>query len=307
MRIMAFRLSSYLSLALFALFALFAAPAKAALSVVATTPDLAAIARSVGGDRVAVRALALHTQDPHWVDPKPSLALALSRADLLLAVGAELEAGWLPALQVGSRNGNIQNGARGFLDCSTLVELLERPVTRVDRSMGDIHPHGNPHYLLDPRAAERVAVAIGKRLSELDPAGTALYLERTKRFLEELRNARVAWEKRLSKLRGRKVLAYHRSLAYLASWAGLEIVGHIESRPGIPPDPRHVAQLIARARQDQIRLVLQESWSPSSTSELVAKRIGGKLVRLPGAANFKAGQDYLAFIQSVVKLLEDAA
>jgi zinc/manganese transport system substrate-binding protein len=124
------------------------------------------------------------------------------------------------------------------LDCSTLVDLLERPATKVDRSMGDIHPTGNPHYLLDPRAAERVAVGIGKRLSELDPDGSAAYLEQTKRFLGNLRSARAGWEKRLEKLRGRKVLAYHRSLAYLANWTGLDVVDHIESKPGVPPDPR---------------------------------------------------------------------
>jgi zinc/manganese transport system substrate-binding protein len=157
------------------------------------------------------------------------------------------------------------------------------------------------------RAAERVAVGIGKRLSELDPEGSAAYLEQTRQFLESLRRARAGWEKRLEKLRGRKVIAYHRSLAYLASWARLDVRDHIESKPGVPPEPRHVAELIANATQNQIRLVLQESWYPTSTSELVAKKLGGRLLRLPSATNFQAGQSYLTFLEQIVKLLEGAA
>src|SRR5687768_11602223 len=137
--------------------------AHAELAVIATTPDLASVARSIGGDRVQVSALSLSTQDPHWVDARPHLALALSKADVLLVTGADLEAGWLPTLLTGSRNGKIQRGAPGHLDCSTLVSLLEIPSGKLDRSMGDVHAQGNPHYTLDPRRAERVAVGIGKR------------------------------------------------------------------------------------------------------------------------------------------------
>jgi zinc/manganese transport system substrate-binding protein len=293
-------------LLIFSWFAANASAARASISVVATTPDLAAIAQAVGGSRVSVRSLSLPTQDPHWVDAKPSLALDLSHAELLLVVGAELELGWLPTLQVGSRNGRIQNGARGFLDCSELVELLERPAGKIDRSKGDVHPTGNPHYLLDPRAAERVAVGLGKRLSELDPEGTSAYLERTKSFVTSLRQARARWEKQLEPLRGRQVIAYHRSLVYLARWAGFGVLGHVEPKPGTPPDPRHVAELIARARQKQARLVLQEEWHPTSTSELIAKKLGGKLVRLPGGTNFQAGQSYIDFLDRVVKALIEA-
>jgi zinc/manganese transport system substrate-binding protein len=142
------------------------APAHAAVNVVASTPDLANVARSVGGDKVHVTALALPTQDPHWVDARPNLMLDLSHADLLISVGAELEIGWLPTLQVGSRNGKIQRGSPGFLECSELVELMERPPGKVDRSMGDIHPTGNPHYMLDPRRVERVAVGIATCISQ---------------------------------------------------------------------------------------------------------------------------------------------
>jgi len=281
-------------------------PAHAELRVVTTTPDLAAIASAIGGARVKVKALALPTQDPHWVDARPNLALELSKADLLLAVGAELETGWLPTLQVGSRNGKVQKGAAGYLECSDLVDLLERPAGKVDRSMGDIHPTGNPHYLFDPRAVERVAVGIGRRLAELDPDAKPAYLAQTTQFISELRAARAKWEQRLKAARGREVITFHRSLIYLADWAGLVIVDEIEARPGVPPNPAHVADLIARAKQRKIRAIVQESFYPTSTSELVAQKIGAKVVRLPGGANFQSGQSYIAFMNQVVSLLERA-
>ena len=280
-------------------------PAWAALNVMTTTPDLAAIARAVGGERVSVRSLSLPTQDPHWVDAKPSLALDLSHADLLVVVGAELELGWLPSLQLGSRNGRIQRGARGFLDCSELVNLLDRPAGKVDRSQGDIHSTGNPHYLLDPRAGERVAVGIGKRLAELDPKGAAAYLEQTKRFVTSLQESQLRWQKQLERVRGRRVVAYHRSLAYLANFAGIEVIDHVESKPGVPPAPRHVAELIALAQQKGVEVVLQEQWYPTGTSALIAKKLRGQLVRLPGATNFQGGQSYMGFIDQLVKTLAE--
>lgn len=279
--------------------------ARATLSVLTTTPDLAAVASALGKERVRVRALSAPTQDPHWVDARPNLALELSHADLLITVGAELEIGWLPTLQLGSRNGKIQKGAKGYLECAGFVDLLEQPTVKVDRSMGDIHPSGNPHYMMDPRAAERVAVGIGRRLAELDPKGRAHYLENTKKFVGELRRLRKQWEEKLKPLRGREVIAFHRSLSYLADWLGLVVVDHIEPKPGIPPNPRHVAQVIQHAKTHQVRAVLQEDFHPSSTSELVAKKVGAKLVKLPGATNFPGGQSYTAFIEQVVKRLAE--
>ena len=285
---------------------LIALPAHAALPVVTTTPDLAAVTAAVGGKRVKVRALALPTQDPHWVDARPNLALELSNAKLLIAIGSDLEIGWLATLQLGSRNGDIQKGAKGFLDCSELVSLLDVPTTKVDRSMGDIHAAGNPHYMFDPRAVERVAVGIGKRLSELDPAGRDVYLEQTKKFVTALRGARKGWEKKLAGARGREVIAFHRSLTYLADWVGLAVLDHVEPKPGIPPNPHHVADLIQRARQHKIKALIQESWYPTNTSELIAREIGAKLVRLPGATNYQAGQSYIAFMGEVVRRLAGA-
>ena len=280
--------------------------AHAELEVIATTPDLANLAAAVGGRRVHVQALALPTQDPHWVDARPSLVLQISRADLLLSVGAELELGWLPTLLVGSRNGRVQRGSPGFLEAAELVDLLERPTGKVDRSQGDIHPSGNPHFLFDPRRAERVAVGIGKRLAELDPEGRATYLENTRSFVQALRQARQRWEERLSKARGREVLTFHRSLSYLADWLGLIVVDYLEPKPGVPANPRHVAQLIARCKQHPVSALLQESWYPSSTSELFAAQTQVALVVLPGASDFPGGQSYIGFLERVVDQLETA-
>jgi zinc/manganese transport system substrate-binding protein len=280
--------------------------AHAELEVIATTPDLANLAAAVGGRRVHVQALALPTQDPHWVDARPSLVLQLSRADLLLSIGAELEIGWLPTLLVGSRNGRVQRGSPGFLEAAQLVDLLERPTGKVDRSQGDIHPSGNPHFLFDPRRAERVAVGIGKRLAEIDPEGRATYLENTTRFVQTLRQARQRWEERLSKARGREVLTFHRSLSYLADWLGLIVVDYLEPKPGVPPNPRHVAQLIARCKEHPVSALLQESWYPSSTSELFAAQTQVALAILPGASDFPGGQSYVSFLERIVEQLEAA-
>ncbi len=278
--------------------------AHAALRVVTTTPDLAAITQAVGAGRVEVTALATATQDPHFVDARPHLALALHHADLLVEVGADLEVGWLPTLLTGARNGAIQRGARGSLDASTLVTLLEVPTGKVDRAMGDIHPQGNPHYLLDPRRAERVAVGIGKRLAELDPAGRDAYLEATKRFVGELRVARAGWERRLAALRGQRIVGYHRSLAYLADWLGLVVVEHLEPKPGIPPSPRHVADVVAVGKARQVTLLLQEAWHPTGTSSVAASSMGARLVVIPGMTDFSHGQSAVAFLEGVVARLE---
>jgi len=278
--------------------------ADAALRVVTTTPDLAAITRAVGAGRVEVTALATASQDPHFVDARPHLALALHQAALLVEVGADLEIGWLPTLLTGARNGAIQRGARGALDASTLVTLLEVPAGQVDRAMGDIHPQGSPHFMLDPRRAERVAVGIGKRLAELDPAGQGAYLEATKRFVGELRAARTGWEGRLAGLRGKPIVAYHRSLAYLADWLGLVVVEHLEPKPGIPPSPRHVADVVAVGKAKQVRLLVQEAWYPTGTSSVAAASMGARLVVIPGMTDFAHGQSYVAFLASVVARLE---
>jgi len=281
-----------------------AGTAHAELKVVATVPALAAIARDVGGSRVSVSSLALPTQDPHFVDAKPSLALELSRADLLLAVGLQLEIGWLPTLQIGARNPKIQLGGAGFLDCSTLIRVLEVPMQALDRSMGDVHPGGNPHYLYDPRAAAAVARGVAARMKELDPSGAAAYDKGLADFVARLDAARAGWEKRLAPARGQAIVTYHRSWVYLSNWLGLEEVATIEPKPGIPPTPSHAAKVLGVMRARNVRIILREGYYPDAMCDVLAQRAGAKALLLPGGPDFRGGQTYVQYLEEIVTRLE---
>jgi zinc/manganese transport system substrate-binding protein len=280
------------------------AAAQAALKVVTTVPALAAIARDIAGPHAEVKSLTRSTQDPHFVDARPSLALDLNHADLLLTVGLELEVGWLPTLLTGARNHDIMVGGRGYVDCSQFVGLQDVHTGHVDRAMGDIHPGGNPHYLADPRAAAEVARGIAGRLQAMDPGQRSAYQQGLDGFLGRLTAARAGWEKRLAGARGTPVVGYHKTWTYFAGWLGLEEIGFLEPKPGIPPNPSHVAQLLVQARERKVRVVLQEEYYPDSTSRLVAERIPAALVRVPGGPDFQGGQSYLDYIERLVTLLE---
>lgn len=280
------------------------APAHAGLDIVATVPDLAAIAKEIGGSKASVTSLSLHTQDPHWVDAKPSLALDVSRADLLLAVGAELEIGWLPTLLVGARNPKVQRGGSGYLECAGTVSLLDVPAGPVDRSQGDIHPTGNPHYLHDPRAAAVCARSIAARMSELDPGGSSTYKRNLDDFLARLDARRELWEQRMARHRGAPVITYHRSWAYLLAWLGLREAAALEPKPGIAPSPRHVAQVIGLGRSKGVKVLLQEAYLPGRTGQLVASKIGARQVSAPGGTNFHGGQSYIEHIDEIISMLD---
>ncbi|MCG8422092.1 MAG: metal ABC transporter substrate-binding protein [Proteobacteria bacterium] len=290
------------------LFAAFAAPqsARAELSVVATVPDLAALVKEVGGSKVSVTALSLATQDPHWVDAKPSLVLKVNQADLLVAVGVQLEVGWLPVLQSGARNSRIQRSGAGFLECAAHVELLEVPRVPVNRSMGDVHPGGNPHFLYDPRQARACASAIASKMAALDPDNATAYHKNLAEFGRRLDRARQQWEKRMDRHRGTSVVTYHRSWVYLTKWLGLVEVATLEPKPGIPPSPGHLAKVIRLARSKQVKLLFQEAYYPSRTGNLVADKIGARLVSLPGGTDFRKGQSYLDHMEQVISRLDKA-
>jgi zinc/manganese transport system substrate-binding protein len=283
-----------------------ARPSQAETHVVASVPDLAALAKEIGGNLVSARSLSLPTQDPHFVDAKPSLALVLNRADLLLYVGLDLEIGWLPTLIVGARNPNIQPGAKGHLDCSQFVNKMDLPRQAIDRSQGDIHPAGNPHYLYDPRAAEAVASGIAGRLAAVDPTHAADYKTGAEALVRRLQAERAGWEKRLGRFRGTPVIGYHRTWTYLCDWLGLEQIAFLEPKPGIPPNPRHVADLLVQARAKKVRIFLQEDYYPDSTARLVATRSGAQLVRVPAASNFPAGETYARHVAKVVDAIGKA-
>lgn len=297
---------SLLAAALSAALALLPTSARADLRVAATTPDLAAISKAVGGKTVQVTALSLPTQDPHFVDAKPSLVLELNRADLLVRAGLGLEQGWLPTLVNGARNARIRPGGPGFFDASTSVNVLEVPEHPVDRSQGDVHPEGNPHFLYDPRRAEQVARALAARMAELDPKNAQAYQANAQRFVSELEAARSGWEKRLAPLRGKPVVAFHKTTPYLAEWLGLDVVAFLEPKPGIPPNPSHVVKVLGTARARHVVAVLREEYYPDPSAQLVAEKIPARLVVLPGGTDVRAGETYLQNMEQVVKDLEEA-
>ncbi len=281
--------------------ALWPGRARAELRVVATIPDFGQIAQEVGGRRVTVESLVRGTQDPHFVDPRPSFIVALNRADLLLWTGAGLEIGWLPPLVQGARNRAILTGQPGSLELREAVELLDLP-GRVDRSLGDVHPSGNPHFWIDPRNGMRIARAIAARLEQLDPAGATQYRTGLAGFEARLARRIAEWDALLAPFRGTKVVVYHRSWPYFLGWAGLVEVGTVEPLPGIPPSSNHIAQLIQRVRREGVRLVIAESYYPANASRLVAQATGARFLQLPsmvGAA--PRAQTYLDTIDALVR------
>jgi zinc/manganese transport system substrate-binding protein len=280
----------------------------AALHVVSSIPTLGSLAKEVGGDRIEVESLGKGYQDPHFIEPKPNLMLVLNRADLLLHVGLELEIGWLPPLVLGSRNPKIQPGDLGNLDCSRAIPVLDIPTTKVDRSMGDIHPQGNPHYWLPPGNAKIIAREIAQRLEQLDPEGRAEYEKNLAAF-----NARVdaklkEWSPMVARLKGIKVATYHKSWSYVSQWLGLEEIGYVEPKPGIPPDPQHLARLIAVMKQEGAKLLLVEDFYNKSVASLVAQKAGAKLLTLPTDVGATPEiKDWFTLVDHVVKALAAAA
>jgi len=295
-----------IQLATVALSLAFTSAAHAKVEVVTTVPDLAALARVVGGDKVSITSLSLPTQDPHFVDAKPSLVLKLNKADLLIAIGLDLEVGWLPVLQNGARNPKVATGGKGYLECAQHVKLLEIPTKAIDRSMGDIHPGGNPHYLFDPRQAARCTQAIAAKLGELDPGNAKLYAANTKAFLAKLDTARADWEKRMAPFKGHSVITFHRSWNYLVDWLQLVSIGELEPKPGIPPTSRHVAALLQLGKAKGVKCVIQEAFYPDKTGRLVANKLGGQVVLLAGGSDVGAGETYIDHMTHVIDSLEGA-
>jgi zinc/manganese transport system substrate-binding protein len=282
------------------------ASAAEPLRVVTTVPELAAITRSIGGDDVVVTTMAQPGQDAHVVDARPSLALDLHKADLLIVVGLDLEIGWLPVLQTGARNPAILQGGRGWLDASTLIRPLDVPAAGADRSLGDVHVGGNPHYLLDPRIVALVAQAIAERLTELRPARQEAIAGRLAAFLAELSARRVVWEARLAPLAGKRVLTYHRSLSYLFDWLQLESAGELEPKPGVPPSPAHLAKLLTQLAHDKPVFLLHEPWYPDRTAAMVGKRLGIRHAVLPVGPNIAEGESWIGWMDRAVDIMAEA-
>ncbi|MGE5362143.1 MAG: metal ABC transporter substrate-binding protein [Bacteroidales bacterium] len=282
--------------------------AAAKLKVVASTQDLASLASEVGGDRIDVQALAKGYQDPHFVEPKPSFILALNKADLLIVVGRELEIGWLPPLIQQSRNSRIQPGADGYLDASLTVKILEIPTGQVTRAMGDVHPMGNPHYWLDPENGRRIAQAIQKKLAAMQPADAAYFAQRLADFEKRLTEAEKRWDSAMGPLRGMKIVTYHRSWPNFADHFGLNVVGYIEPRPGIPPSPSHTLELSAEMKRQNVKLMLIEPYFDTKTPDAIARDTGAKvLIMAPSVGGEKDITDYFKLFDYDINLFTSAA
>src|SRR6187399_2892789 len=251
-----------------------ATPAFAQLKVVTTTEDLAAIAREVGGDKIKVTAIAKGYQDPHFVDPKPSFMLEVSRANLLIAIGRELEIGWLPPLINNSRNAKVQPGSSGYLDASANVKILEIPTGQITRAMGDVHPAGNPHYWLDPGNGRRIASAIRDKLSELSPNDKAYFAQRFNEFDKRLAEAEKGWNAIMAPYKGTKIVTYHRSWPNFMERFGLVVMGYVEPKPGIPPSPSHTLELIEDMKAQGVKLIVVEPYFDLKTPQAVANGVG---------------------------------
>src|SRR6202049_3135947 len=286
--------------------ATFSPPTAAAknLKVITTLTDLASLTQEVGGDKVDVEALAKGYQDPHFVDPKPSFLLKLRHADLLISVGLELEIGWLPPLITQSGNGNIQPASPGYLDASQFAEILEIPQGAVTRAEGDVHPLGNPHYWLDPDNGRRIARGIANKLREADPGDEAYFPQRFQDFDKRLTAAEQKWDAEMRPYRGRKVVTYHRSFPNFAKHFGLDVIGYVEPRPGIPPTPTHTIELIQLMKRENCKVVLVEPYFDLKTPQSIGRETGAQVVvYLPSVGGEKQVTNYFALFDYDIALL----
>jgi zinc/manganese transport system substrate-binding protein len=277
----------------------FSSAAEAKLRVVTSLQDLASIAQAVGGDRVETFALAKGYQDPHFVDAKPSFVLQLSRADLLIVAGLELEIGYLPPMIDQSRNAKIHPGNPGYLDASVGCNILQRPTGQVTRAMGDVHPYGNPHYWTDPENGRVVARAIAARLSQLDAAGSATYQKNLAAFEQRLTQKEAEWRTKMAPYAGTRVVTFHDSWPNFAKAFKLNIVGHIEPKPGIPPSPTHTLDIINLIQAQKVPVILVEPYFDKKTPNYIADKTGAAVVTLfPSVGGTEAIKDYFSLFDT---------
>jgi zinc/manganese transport system substrate-binding protein len=290
-----------------ALLAAGSARAQGKLNVVATTEDLASIAREIGGDRLTIESIARGYQDPHFVEAKPSFILKLQKADVLIVVGRELEIGWLPPLLQQSRNGKIQAGAEGYLDASLQASILEIPQGQITRAMGDVHPLGNPHYWLDPENGKRIAKEIADKFSQLRANDRAYFEQHLADFNSRLDAAEKRWAAQMAPYKGTKIVTYHRSFPNFAERFGLDIVGYVEPRPGIPPTPQHTLDLMNEMKRQGVKLVLVEPYFDLKTPNAIGRDTGAQvLVMPPSVGGVKDVTDYFKLFDYDINLLIDA-
>ena len=268
-----------------------ATPALADLKVATSLTDLASVAQFVGGTHVTAQSLCRGFEDPHFVPAKPSLMKAIQHADVFVSVGLELDGGWLPLVLPGSRNPHIQPGTPGFVDASEGVQLLEKPTGTVSRAEGDIHPLGNPHYYLDPKALEVVADHLAEAFGRLDAPNAAEYTANARKFDERMEASLAKWEQQLAPYKGVAILPYHRNFVYFADRFGLKLFGTVEPKPGIPPSPHYMNDLAESMKKAGVKVVVYQPYYNADASNEVAKRAGGVAVDVATEAGGLPGTD----------------
>ncbi|MGH8766489.1 MAG: metal ABC transporter substrate-binding protein [Burkholderiales bacterium] len=257
-----------------------AVPALAALNVFACEPEWAALASELGGDKVSVYAATTALQDAHHIEARPSLIAKARKADLMICSGSELEIGWVPLLLTQAGNNRIQPGSPGYLEASPLVERIEIPKV-VDRSLGDIHPAGNPHVHTDPRNIARIAEVLSQRLAQIDPADAPYFKSRADSFRTRWQAAIQRWEREGAPLKGVTIVVYHKDYSYFIRWMGMREVGSLEPRPGIPPTPAHLAGLVEAMGRAPAKVIVYSPYNSAAAAQFLSERTKIPFVMLP--------------------------
>src|SRR5436305_14660070 len=280
--------------------------AQAKINVVATLPDLGSLAREIGGDNVSVTVLAKPTEDPHFVDARPSFVVALRSADVLIDGGAELELGWLPPLLQNARNAKLDIGKPGRVQASQGVRLMNVPAN-VTRAAGDVHALGNPHFGVDPIIAKAIAQHIAQSFSAVDPANAAIYDANYKKFESAINAKLQEWGAAMLPFKGQHVVAYHDSWPYCGHRFGLNIDVFLEPKPGIPPSPSHLTDVIGQMKAQKIKAIIVEPYHDRRIAEKVARPTGAKVVDFSQFPGGIPGTDsYVRLIDVLVSRLADA-
>jgi len=284
-----------------------AGTARAQLKVVTSTTDLYDIAKAVGGEKITATHIGEGYQDPHFIEAKPSFVLQLRNADVWAFVGLDLEIGWMPLLLQGARNPKLQPGQPGYVDASRVISVLDVARGNVDRSQGDVHPLGNPHYWLDPENGRRIAKVFQETFATLDPKNVSVYDANAKAFTQRLDAAERTWQADLAKIKGQPVVAWHTSWRYFAEYTGMNIVGFMEPKPGVPPSPAHLAGLIQTMKQAGAKVIIMEPFYDKKTADFVAGKTGAKvLVLAPSVGGAKGLDDYIRLMTSGIQQLAAA-
>jgi len=274
-------------------------PAHAALEVLTCEPEWAALAKEIGGDLVNAESATTPQQDPHYIQARPSLIAKVRRASLVFCTGADLEVGWLPLLLRQAGNAAVQPGQPGNMMATDFVELLEKPAS-VDRSLGDVHPYGNPHIQADPRNIGKVATALADRLASLDPGNAATYRARAADFATRWQAAVERWTAAVAPLKGKQVVTHHKGWVYLENWIGLVEVGNLEPKPGLPPSAAHLAELLEALKGKQVALIIRSVYEDGKASDWLGSRTSIPEVVVPHTVGSVPGTDDLFGLFDVV-------